>query len=55
VKEDVHAGLIIGHEESWQLSLLIFVCSQVARNADRDINHLMQQYKHKKDNNGFHT
>ncbi len=44
-KENVTTGLIIGHEDCWQLSLLIFVCTQIAKNADRDIKSLMDQYK----------
>lgn len=44
-KEDVSTGLIIGHEDCWQLSLLIFVCSQIARNADADLKKLMNDYK----------
>jgi hypothetical protein len=35
--EDVHTGLIIGPEETWQFSVLIFICTMVAKYADRDI------------------
>ena len=43
--ENVNTGLIIGHEDVWQLSLLIFICSQVAKNLNQDINYLMREYK----------
>jgi len=46
-QEDVHTGLIIGPEDCWQFSLLIFICSQVARNADNDIKKLLEEYKKK--------
>jgi len=44
-KEDVHTGLIAGREDCWQFSVLIFICSQAARNADVDIRRLMEKYK----------
>jgi len=47
-QEDVAAGLIIGPEDCWQFSLLIFICSQVARNADTDIKRLLEEYRRKK-------
>lgn len=47
-QEDVHAGLIAGPEDCWQFSLLIFICSQIARNADNDIRKMLE--KHQKDN-----
>ena len=46
-QEDVHTGLIVGPEDYWQFSLLIFVCSQVAKNADVDIRKLLDEYKKK--------
>ena len=46
-EEDVAAGLLIGHEEVWPLSLLIFTCSQIARNTELDFKRLMDQYHRK--------
>ena len=45
--EDVHTGLIVGAEDCWQFSLLIFICTQVARNADHDIRNLLDEFKKK--------
>lgn len=47
-KEDVHTGLLTGPEDCWQFSVLIFICSQVAKNADTDIKKLLDEYKKKK-------
>lgn len=44
-QENVNTGLIIGHEEYWQFSLIIFIVSQIARNADNDIRKLLAEYK----------
>lgn len=44
-KENVQAGLIAGPEDCWQFSLLIFICSQIVKNADHDIKHLINEYK----------
>ncbi len=48
-KEDVHTGLIIGDEDYWQFSLIIFICSQIAKNADSDIRKLLSEYKRRED------
>ena len=48
-EENINTGLIIGNEDSWPLSLLIFVCSQITKNANQDIKHLIDQYKEKRD------
>ena len=50
-QENVHTGLIAGPEDCWQFSLLIFICSQIARNADHDIRKLLQDY-HKRNPQG---
>ena len=39
--ENVHSGLIAGPEDCWQFSVILFVCSQVARSADGDIKRLL--------------
>ncbi|MFH1776577.1 MAG: hypothetical protein ABH952_03345 [Candidatus Omnitrophota bacterium] len=48
-KEDVYTGLIIGAEDCWQFSLLIFVCTQVTRSAEGDIKRLLEKYRKKRD------
>jgi len=47
--EDVQTGLIVGPEDCWQFSLLIFVCTQIARNVDQDIRKLLDEYHKKKE------
>ena len=44
-KEDVKTGLIVGPSSYWQLSLLVFICSQMSKNAEQDIKNLIKQYK----------
>lgn len=44
-EEDVASGLMTGHEDYWQLSLVIFICSQIARNTESDIRRLMDDYR----------
>ncbi len=48
-KEDVHTGLIAGPEDCWQFSILIFICSQIVKNADQDIKRLLDEYHKKKE------
>lgn len=48
-KEDVRTGLIAGPEDVWQFSVLIFICAQVAKNAQTDITRLLEEYKKKND------
>ncbi len=43
--EDVHTGLIAGPEDCWQFSILIFICSQITRDANHDIKKLLDEYK----------
>ncbi len=43
--ENVNMGLITGPEDCWQFSLLIFICSQIAKNAEIDIRRLLEEYK----------
>ncbi len=42
--ENVHSGLIVGPEDCWQFSVLIFVASQVMRSAEGDIRRLMDDH-----------
>ena len=44
-QENVKTGLLVGPEDCWQYSLLIFICSQINRNADQDIKRLLDDYK----------
>jgi hypothetical protein len=44
-EEDVTCGLVTGREDVWQFSVLIFICSQVARNSDTDLRRLMDDYR----------
>ena len=40
--ENVHTALVAGPEDCWQFSILLFICSQVARSADGDIKRLKE-------------
>lgn len=44
-QENVTTGLIVGPEDGWQFSVLVYVCSQVARNAESDIRNLLKEFK----------
>jgi len=44
-REDVTTGLMIGPEDCWQYSILIFICGQVIRQADGDIKKLLDRFK----------
>jgi len=48
-QENVHSGLLVGPEDCWQFSILIFICSQIIKNADQDIQRLLDEYHRKKD------
>lgn len=39
-QEDTATGLVTGTEDTWQLSVLIFICGQVARSAESDFKKL---------------
>jgi len=43
--ENVRTGLIIGPEDVWQFSLLIFICSQITKNVDNDFKKLIDEFK----------
>jgi len=49
-KENVMTGLVAGPGDVWQFSLLIFICSQIARNAETDIKKLLDEF-HRKNRN----
>ncbi|MFH1359581.1 MAG: hypothetical protein ABIJ41_00910 [Candidatus Omnitrophota bacterium] len=46
-KEDVHTGLVVGPDDCWPFSMLIFICAQAARSASSDIQKLLDEYKKK--------
>jgi hypothetical protein len=46
-KENVKTGLLTGPEDCWQFSLLIFMCAQIMKNANHDIQKLMDDYQKK--------
>ncbi len=48
-EENTSAGLVCGPDDVWQLSVLIFVCSQIAKNSSTDIRRLLEEY-HKRNN-----
>ena len=48
-EENTSAGLVSGPDDVWQLSLLIFVCSQIAKNSSTDIRRLLDEYHKKED------
>jgi hypothetical protein len=45
--EDVHCGLIIGPEDCWQCSIIVFVAMMISRSAEQDLKKLLNNY-HKK-------
>jgi len=47
-RESVQTGLIVGPEDCWPFSLLLFVCSQVAKNAEADIKRMLDENRDKK-------
>ncbi len=47
-QENVQSGLMIGPEDCWQFSVIIYICTQIAKNADIDIRRLLEEYKKKK-------
>lgn len=46
-KEDVYSGLIVGAEDCWQFSVLIFICMQVARSTNSDIKRFLERFRDK--------
>ncbi len=48
--ENISTGLMAAPEDCWQFSLLIFICTQIAKNADHDIRKLLDEYHKRKKN-----
>lgn len=44
-KEDVHSGLVVGPEDCWQFSVLIFTCTQIVKSANSDIRRLLERFR----------
>lgn len=44
-QENTSTGLVVAPEDVWPFSLLIFICSQVARNSSSDIKKIMDRFK----------
>ncbi len=44
-EENVRTGLIAGPEDCWQFSVLIFICSQVVKNAQMDIKKILDHHR----------
>lgn len=44
-QENVYTGLIVGLEECWQFSILLYNCAQVIKNADHDIQRLLDEFQ----------
>lgn len=42
--EDTTTGLVIGPEDCWQFSVLIFIATMVSRSAEEDIKRLLDRY-----------
>lgn len=45
-QENVSTGLVIGPEDCWQFSVLIFICGQITRSAEGDIRKLFDRFNH---------
>jgi len=46
-EENTATGLVVGPEDCWQFSVMMFICSQVVKQADGDIKKLLDHYKRK--------
>jgi hypothetical protein len=46
-KENTSTGLLVGPEDVWPFSLLIFICSQISRNSSNDVRKLLEQWHQK--------
>ncbi len=43
--ENVHTGLIAGPEDVWQFSVILFICTQVARSVDGDVKKILDDMR----------
>lgn len=44
-QENLSTGLVVGPEDCWQFSILIFVCSQMVRSSEGDIRKLFDRFR----------
>jgi len=44
-QENLSTGLVIGPEDCWQFSVLIFVCTQALRSAEGDLRRIFERYR----------
>ncbi len=49
MKEDVYTALIVGPEDCWQFSVLIFVCAMVAKSAPGDMRKFLEDLQKRGD------
>jgi len=47
-QENIHTGLILGREDCWQFSVLIFTAGQIMKSVDGDIHKILDRYKEAK-------
>ena len=47
-QEDVYSGLIVGPEDCWQFSTLIYVATLIAKSASGDLKKLLDDFERKK-------
>ena len=43
--ENVSTGLLVGPEDAWQFSVLIFIGAQIAKNTELDLRRLMEEFR----------
>ena len=43
--EDVECGLVIGPEDCWQFSVLIFICSMIQKSSGSDIKNIIKYFE----------
>jgi hypothetical protein len=48
-QENVSTGLVVGPDDCWQFSVLLYNCAQVVKNADYDIQRLIDEFQDRLD------
>lgn len=46
-EENMTTGLVVGKEDCWQFSILVFVASQMLKSSDHDVEYLLRKLKGK--------
>lgn len=49
MKEDIYTALIVGPEDCWQFSVLIFVCAMVTKSAPGDLKKFLEDLRKRRD------